>query len=136
MDVYHKILARIYKDSDGQESVRVDFGEILKQEGFFPSIEQIASHMIKEGWITDSDRKHHVQITHWGIAEAKKAAKGVPDSSKAIEKDCNALVSRAKEITVMSEEFAGAPSKKKLNEIEKSLTEITKVIERLSDNVS
>jgi hypothetical protein len=36
----------------------------------------------------------------------------------------------------MSEEFAGAPSKKKLNEIEKSISEIGKVIERLSDNVN
>lgn len=135
MDVYHKILALVYKDSKGQESVRVDFGEILKQEGFFPSIEQIASHMIKEGWITDSDRKHHVQITHWGVAEAKKSARGVPDSAKSIEKDCNALISGSKELTVMSEEFAGAPAKKKLREIEKRLSEIGKLVERLSDNV-
>lgn len=135
MDVYHKILAMVYKDSKGQESVRVDFGEMLKQQGFLASIEQITSHMIKEGWITDSDRKNHVQITHWGIAEAKKAAKGVPDSSKEIEKDCNALVSGAKEVTVMSEEFAGAPSKKKLKEIEKRIVDLNKVIVRLSSNV-
>ena len=136
MDVYHKILARVYKDSGGQESVRVDFGEILKQEGFLPSIEQISTHMIKEGWITDSDRKHHVQITHWGVAEAKKAARGVPDSAKAIEKDCYALIAGTKELTVMSEEFEGAPAKKKLQEIEKRLADIKKIVERLADNVA
>ena len=135
MDVYHKILARVYKDSGGQESVRVDFGEILKQDGFLANIEQISSHMIKEGWITESDRKHHVQITHWGVAEAKKAARGVPDSSKSIEKDCSALISGAKELTVMCEEFAGAPSKKKLNEIEKRIGDFGKIIERLTGNV-
>ena len=136
MDVYHKVLSRIHKESDGKESVRVDLGDLLKQEGFYSNIEQISSHMIKEGWITESDRKEHVQITHWGVAEAKKAARGGPDTSRELEKDSKSLVSLAKEIVVMCEEFEGAPAKKKLSTINKRISDLQELTERLNGNVS
>ncbi len=135
MDVYHKVLSRIHKESGGKETVRVDMAELLKQEGFYSNIEQISSHMIKEGWITESDRKEHVQITHWGVAEAKKTARGGPDTSRELEKDSKSLVSAAKEIVVMCEEFEGAPAKKNLSNIEKRVADLTKIIERLGSNV-
>ena len=136
MDVYHKVLSRIHKESGGKETVRVDIGELLKEEGFYSNIEQISSHMIKEGWITESDRKDHVQITHWGVAEVKKAAKGGTDTSRALEKDSRSLISAAKEIVVMCEEFEGAPAKQKLSNIEKRIADLQGVIGRLSSNVS
>jgi hypothetical protein len=136
MDVYHKVLSRIHKESGGKETVKVDMGELLRQEGFFPSIEQIRSHMVKEGWITESDRKDHVQITHWGVAEAKKAARGGTDTSRELEKDSKALISSAKEIVVMCEEFEGAPEKKKLELIGKRVDDLKGVIERVKAHVS
>lgn len=136
MDVYHKVLSRIHKESGGKETVRVDIGELLKQEGFFPSIEQIRSHMVKEGWITESDRKDHVQITHWGVAEAKKAARGGTDNSRELEKDSKALISAAKEIVVMCEEFEGSPAKKKLELIVKRIDDLKGLVERLVTHVS
>jgi hypothetical protein len=136
MDVYHKVLSRIHKESGGKESVRVDMSELLKQEGFFASIEQISSHMIKEGWITESDRKDHVQITHWGVAEAKKAASGGTDTSRELEKDSKMLISIAKEVVVMCEEFEGAPGTKKLANIEKRISDLKGVMERLSANIT
>jgi hypothetical protein len=136
MDVYHKVLSRIHKESDGKETVKVDIGELLRQEGFFPSIEQIRSHMVKEGWITESDRKDHVQITHWGVAEAKKAARGGTDTSRELEKDSKTLISAAKEVVVMCEEFEGAPEKKKLELIGKRIDDLKGLVERLSSNVS
>ena len=136
MDVYHKVLSRIHKESGGKETVKVDMGELLRQEGFFPSIEQIRSHMVKEGWITESDRKDHVQITHWGVAEAKKAARGGTDTSRELEKDSKALISSAKEIVVMCEEFEGAPEKKKLELIGKRVDDLKGVIERVKTHVS
>lgn len=135
MDVYHKVLSRIHKESGGKETVRVDMGELLKQEGFYSNIEQISGHMIKEGWITESDRKEHVQITHWGVAEAKKAARGGTDTSRELEKDSKSLVSVAKEVVVMCEEFEGAPAKKKLANIEKRIADLGKIIEKLDSNV-
>ena len=136
MDVYHKVLSRIHKESGGKETVRVDMGELLKQEGFYSNIEQISGHMIKEGWITESDRKDHVQITHWGVAEVRKAAKGGTDTSRELEKDSRSLVSVAKEVVVMCEEFEGSPAKKKLANIEKRVADLQSVMERLSANVS
>ncbi len=136
MDVYHKVLSRIHEESGGKETVRIDMGELLKQEGFYSNIEQISSHMIKEGWITQSDRKDHVQITHWGVAEAKKAARGGTDTSRELEKDSRSLVSAAKEVVVMCEEFEGAPAKKKLTNIEKRIADLSGIIERLGTNIS
>ena len=136
MDVYHKVLSQILKETGGKETVRVDMGELLKKDGFYSNIEQISSHMVKEGWITESDRKDHVQITHWGVAEAKKAARGGPDTSRELEKDSKSLISIAKEIVVMCEEFEGAPGKKKLATIDKRLEELRGLIERLSANVT
>jgi hypothetical protein len=136
MDVYHKVLSRIHKESGGKETVRVDMGELLKQEGFFSNIEQIRTHMVKEGWITESDRRDHVQITHWGVAEAKRAAKGGTDTSRELEKDSRSLISTAKEIVVMCEEFEGTPGKKKLATIEKRIDDLKKLTERLGSHVS
>ena len=136
MDVYHKVLSQILKETGGKETVRVDMGELLKKDGFYSNIEQISSHMVKEGWITESDRKDHVQITHWGVAEAKKAARGGPDTSRELEKHSKSLISIAKELVVMCEEFEGAPGKKKLATIDKRLEELRGLIERLSANVT
>ena len=134
MDVYHKVLARLFKDSGGKETVKLDMGEILKQEGFFPSLEQISSHMVKEGWITDSGQ-NIVFITHWGVAEAKKTLKNTPDNSRALEKDSQRLISTAKEFVVMSEEFAGEPTKSRLSVIEKQCTELSNVLSRLRSSM-
>jgi hypothetical protein len=135
MDVYHKVLSRIHKESGGKETVRIDIGELLKQEGFYSNIDQICGHMIKEGWITQADRREHVQITHWGVAEAKKAAKGGTDTSRELEKDSKALVSAAKEVVVMCEEFEGSPAKKKLANIEKRIADLKALVDGLDGNV-
>jgi hypothetical protein len=108
MDVYHKVLTRVFKDSGGKETVKVDMGEILKQEGFFASRDEIGARMIEEGWITEADAKYLVYLTHWGVAEAKKTLKNVPDNSRALERDSKQLISTAKEFVVMSEEFAAS----------------------------
>ena len=136
MDVYHKVLSRIHKDSGGKETARVDIGELLKQEGFFSNIEQITAHMVKEGWITESDRKDHVQITHWGVAEVKKAARGGDLSTREFEKDLKSLVSIAKEIVVMCEEFEGSPAKKKLATIDQRVGTLKGLIDRLGPDVA
>jgi hypothetical protein len=34
MDVYHKILTRIYEVTGGKDTVEVDLNDLLKQEGF------------------------------------------------------------------------------------------------------
>lgn len=131
MDVFHKVLARIYKDSDGKETVKVDMGEILKQEGFFPSRDEISEHMIKEGWITETERKYSVFLTHWGVAEAKKTINNVPDNSRALEKDTKLLIQNAREFVVVVEEFAGSPTKNGLKLVEKHFAGLGSLTERI-----
>jgi hypothetical protein len=119
MDVFHKVLTRIFKEAGGKETVKVDMGEILKQEGFFPSRDEISSHMVKEGWVTEAGHQYSVYITHWGVAEAKKTLKNVPDNSRALEKETRQLIASAKEFVVVAEEFAGNPTKAGLKLVEK-----------------
>jgi len=135
MDVYHKVLTRVFKDSGGKETVKVDMGEILKQEGFFASRDEIGARMIEEGWITEADAKYLVYLTHWGVAEAKKTLKNVPDNSRALERDSKQLISTAKEFVVMSEEFAGEPTKSRLSTIEKQCTELSNMVSRLRSSM-
>ncbi len=135
MDVYHKVLTRLFKDSGGKETVKVDMGEILKQEGYFSSRDEISSRMIEEGWITEADAKYLVYLTHWGKAEAKKTLSNVPDNSRALEKDSKRLISTAKELVVMTEEFAGEPTKPRLSVIEKQFAELGDLMSRVKANM-
>ena len=131
MDVYHKVLTRLFKDSGGKETVKLDMGEILKQEGFFPSRDEISDRMVEEGWVTETDHKYVVRLTHWGLAEAKKTLSNAPDNSRALEKDSKRLISTAKEFVVMTEEFAGEPTMSRLSVIEKQCAELGALVSRV-----
>ena len=135
MDVYHKVLTRLFKDSGGKETVKVDMGEILKQEGFFASRDDIDGRLLEEGWITETDVKYVVYLTHWGIAEAKKTISKAPDNSRALEKDSKQLISTAKEFVVMAEEFAGEPTKSRLSVIEKRCAELGDLVSKVKANM-
>jgi hypothetical protein len=135
MDVYHKVLTRLFKDSGGKDSVKMDMAEILKQEGFYPSLEEITAHMINESWIAATETKNVVKITHWGAAEAKKTLSNAPDNSRVLEKDSKRLILTAKEFVVMMEEFAGEPTQPRLSLIEKQCAELGDIVSRLRANM-
>jgi hypothetical protein len=135
MDVYHKVLTRLFKDSGGKETAKVDLGEILKKEGFFANRDEILERLIEEGWLTEGDAKYFVYLTHWGIAEAKKTISNVPDNSRELEKDSKRLITTAKEFVVMTEEFAGEPTRPRLSVIEKQFTELGNLVSRVKANM-
>jgi len=135
MDVYHKVLTRLFKDSGGKDSVKMDMAEILKQEGFYPSLEEITAHMIGESWIAATETRNIVKITHWGAAEAKKTLSNAPDNSREVEKDSKRLISAAKEFVVMMEEFAGEPTRPRLTLIEKRCSELGELVSRVRANM-
>jgi hypothetical protein len=135
MDVYHKVLTRLFQDSGGKETVKLDMREVLKQEGFFASRDEILGRMIEEGWATEADTKYFVYLTHWGIAEAKKTLSRAPDNSRALEKESKRLISTAKEFVVMTEEFAGEPTKSRLSVIEKQCAELGDLVSRVRANM-
>jgi len=135
MDVYHKILTKIYKIADGRETVEVDLKDLLKREGFFPSIDSIAGHLATESWITETPRKHVVKLTHWGIAESKKALAQTPDTGHAITKDANRLIADSREFAIMLEEFAASTSADKFQNIEKRFSDMTSTFARIKANM-
>lgn len=135
MDVYHKVLTRIFQDTDGKETVDVDLAELLKKEGFFPSIENIRSYLSSESWIAETNKTNIIRITHWGVAEAKRALSNAPDSKKQLEKESTRLMSATKELLVMAEEFAAAPSKDRIKNIERQLGDVTTVVDRIRSNL-
>lgn len=134
MDVYHKVLTKIYSISDGREYADVDLAELLKKEGFFPSIDDIRTYMSSESWIAETDRTNIIRITHWGVAEAKRSLSNAPDKNKLIEKESARLISAARELLVMAEELAGSPSEDKLTPIDDKISESTAIASRIRSN--
>lgn len=131
MDVYHKILTKIFELAGGKETGEVDLKELLKREGFFPSIDSITTHLLEESWITETPRKYSVKLTHWGIAEARKSLSQTPDLKQEASKNTNRMIAASREFTVMLEEFAGSTSPEKLKTIEKRLSDMSSTLEKI-----
>lgn len=135
MDVYHKVLTKVFEETGGRETVEVDLVDLLKREGFFPSLESIDSTLKSEGWATVGSTASKIRITHWGVAEAKRVLSDKPDKNQILSRDSNRLLSDARELVIMLEEFAAGPNKKKLETLEKRASDISTTIERLKMNL-
>lgn len=125
MNVFHKVLVKIFELTGGKDSVEVDLAELLKKEGFFPSIDSISAQLLGESWITDGSRKHTCKITHWGVAEAKRVLSNAPETANEIGKVSTRFLAESRELSSMLEEFASDPDSKKLDRIEKKLSELS-----------
>ncbi len=135
MDVYHKVLTKIYEVTGGKETVSVDLIDLLKKEGFYSNIENIDKQLGDEGWVSGTTRKYTVKITHWGIAEAKRVLTDAPDKASEIEKSSARLLADSRELVIMLEEFAAAASKEKLDNIEKRVSELNGRIGKIREHL-
>ncbi len=135
MDVYHKVLSKIYEEAGGKETVEVDLNDLLKREGFFSNIQGITAHLTGESWVTETARKYVVKITHWGVAEAKRVKADLPDRNQVVSKDANRLLAETREFVIMLEEFAGDPSPDKFGNVQKRFGEIDAIVKRLASTV-
>lgn len=135
MDVYHKVLTKLYEITGGKDAMDVDLAELLKKEGFYPSIDNIRDYLLSESWIAATARTNVIRITHWGVAEAKKALSNGPDTDKILEKEANRLAAAAREFLVMAEEFASGPSDKKFKPMNDHLTDLASVMQRIKSNL-
>ncbi len=134
MNVYQKILVKLYEVTEGKDSVSVDFKELLKKEGFYPSYNDIFKQLSHQGWITETGREGIVKITHWGVKEAKKKQTNSPDGMREVKKQANSLKAEIKEMLVMSEEFVGDLSEENYNQIKDKLDTVQNVFEKLKTN--
>ncbi len=135
MNAYHKVLIKLYEVAGGKDTVDIDLAEVLKKEGFFPSIDDIKSYLSGESWIAETSRINIVRITHWGAAEAKRVMAGAPDGKQELQKETARLVNVMREALVMSEELSSAPSAEKLGPIKDRITELGTIVERIRSNV-
>lgn len=118
------MLLKVFEASKGRESVDIDFVEIAKREGYFPSIDDIVSHMKSESWVTES-RPNVVRITHWGVAEAKKAGSERPDAARNLERESNRLLNTTRDLGVVIEEFIADPGAGRFAAVDKKFAELT-----------
>jgi hypothetical protein len=114
MDAYHQVLVKLLEDTQGRDSKAVDFKDLVKKLGFHGNYPGIFNRLSEEGWIAEDTKADFVRITHWGVAEAKKAkakADGVatPTSEKAAK-----CVPLAKDFIAALEKYAKDASKDNL----------------------
>src|SRR5690349_7028483 len=110
MDTFHKILVRIYQIAGGRDKQDVDFIDLIKSEGYLPSLENIKNHLNTEGWITDAAKPGHVRLTHWGIAEAKKSLASPGTADAGIDRVTTRLSNATRDFSIVVEEFIAKPS--------------------------
>lgn len=123
MNVFQKVLLKVFEVSGGKDNVEVDFADLLKKEGFYSNIEGISGQLQDEGWITEAGRKHVIKITHWGAMEAKRLQSdgGSPVAGQ-LEKEAKILVNEAKTFVNVVEEFSSEANSKNLDAVEKELS--------------
>jgi hypothetical protein len=135
MNVYKKILVKLYEVTGGKGSEAVDFKELVKKEGFYPSYQDILRYLNRQGWIMELGTADKVKITHWGIKEAQKSQTGSVDGTRELKKNANRLKEEIKELLVMSEEFANDVSEENFNAVKNKFDKINVAIEQLKTNL-
>ena len=135
MDVYHKVLVKLFEVTGGRESETVDLKELVKKEGYLPSYPQIKDHLSGQSWITETARVDAVKITHWGVTEAKKSQAGGTDNAQVARKEINRTIADTRELIIFLEELANDVSKENISKAEKKLGEINAAIQKLKSSV-
>ena len=131
MNVYQKVLTKIYDITGGKDSVDVDLVDLTKKEGFYSNIDNISKQLQDEGWITEGAKTNVIRITHWGASEAKRVLSASPDKVNELSKESNRLAADAKEFAIMLEEFVTGPDPQKLSRIEDRISEMSERCSRI-----
>ena len=135
MDVYHKVLAKLYQVTDGKDSQAVDLKDLVKNLGFLGSYNDILQQLSGQGWVAETPKLNYVRITHWGVNEIKNSASDQPDNTLVVKKEANRLIAETKQFSIMLEEFASDASKENFAQVEKKLNDLTAGIGKLKSNV-
>ncbi len=137
MDVYHKVLVKLYDATGGRDSQAVDFKELVKGLGFLGNYEDVTQNLSSQGWIAETTKANFVKITHWGVKEAQKslAGDGGVDELAQLKKSATRLKEETKQFLIMVEEFAGDVAKEKFAQVEKKLGEINAAISKIKSDL-
>lgn len=138
MDVYHKVLVKLYEVTGGKDSQAVEFKDLVKDMGFLGSYPDVFRELSAQGWIAETTRPHVVKITHWGVKEAKKAGGGgleISAGMKIVGKETERLVSNTKQFSIALEEFSSDKSKDNFSLVEKKFGELKGGIDKIKENL-
>lgn len=138
MDVYHKVLVKLYDATGGRDTQLVDFKELVKSLGFLGNYDDVTQKLSSQGWIAEASKENFVKITHWGVKEAQKALSGEGgdvDSTQELRKTAGRLKEDTKHFLIMLEEFAADASKEKFALVEKKFGELNSAIAKLKESI-
>jgi hypothetical protein len=135
MDVYHKVLSKLYQITDGKDSQAVDLKDLVKNLGFLGSYNDILQQLSGQGWIAETPKINYVRITHWGVNEIKSTANNQPDNTLVIRREVNRLVAETKQFSIMLEGFAMNTTKENFDQVEKKLNDLTAAIGKLKSSI-
>jgi len=135
MDVYHKVLNKLYETTGGKDSQSVDLKDLVKSLGFLGNYEDIFQMLNGQGWIVETPKLHYVKISHWGVKEAKKSEDGAPDAGQIAKKEATRLVAETKQFLIMLEEFSSDISEEKYARVAAKLNEINSGIGKLKSSI-
>ena len=136
MDVYHKILIKLFEVTGGRDSQTVDFKDLVKNAGFLGNYNDILEFLSSQGWIAETTKQNFVRITHWGVKEAKNSHTAAPDALQAVKKEANQTISEVKELLIVLQEFASDASKEKFVQVEKKIAVLNSSVERLKSGLN
>ncbi|MDH3493729.1 MAG: hypothetical protein OEM82_09280 [Acidobacteriota bacterium] len=133
MNVYQKVLVRVFEETGGLDSKAVYLRDVVKDMGFLPSYDEIFSQMSSDGWITETSRLDEVKITPWGVREAKKVKSGGSDNTREVGRASKSIKSEVKQLLVMVEELVDDANEKRLKAVENKVSDISEAIKTLKD---
>ena len=135
MDVYHRVLLKLFEETGGSDSKAVDFADLVKRLKFHANYPSIFKELSVQGWIVETGKADWVKLTHWGIEEAKKSQTGESGDAPELKKDSNRLLAEARELVGLLENLAADATKDKLSSVEKKISQLNSMINDLKSKL-
>ena len=131
MDVYHRVLVKLFEEAGGSDSKAIDFADLVKRMKFHANYVSIFKELSVQGWIVETGKVDWVRLTHWGIEEAKKSQTSDASGNREAKKDFNKLLSEARELVGMIESLPPDANKDNLLIVERKTSQINAIITEL-----
>ena len=131
MDVYHRVLLKLFEETGGSDSKAIDFADLVKKLGFHANYNPIFKELSVQGWIVETSKVDWVKITHWGLMEAKKSLSGEGGDADELQKDSNRLLAEARELVTLLDILTDEVSKDNFLKVEKKISQINTMANEL-----
>ena len=135
MDVYHRVLTKLFEETGGSDSKSVDFADLVKRMKFHANYASIFKELSVQGWIVETGKVNWVRLTHWGIEEAKKSPTNEAGGVQEAKKDFNKLLSEARELVGLIESLTNDANKENFSILEKKISRINAMIVDLKSKI-